>query len=253
MICAGATDIGQVRKVNEDSILLLPQHGLFAVADGVGGSKGGKVASQMLTGELARAALSSAHGLSSEELRAAIHEVNEKINKLGERTPSLYRMGTTCIAASILQGSMALAQVGDSRAYLYHNGVGRQITNDHRLVQEMVDRGELTVQEADDHPMRNILTRCVGGAMGTEVDLFDFQLEPEDTFLLCSDGLSDMVRHEQILDAISSGERPDRLVNEMIQLANDFGGQDNVSVVVVRMQESDFLATAEDDPFASKS
>ncbi len=240
MICAGATDIGQVRKVNEDSILLLPEHGLFAVADGVGGSKGGKVASQMLTGELARAALSAEGGLNTAELTSALTTVNQKIYELGQRTAALHRMGTTCIAASVQGGLMALAQIGDSRAYMYHQGVARQLTNDHRLVQEMVDRGEITVQEADEHPMRNILTRCVGGALGMEIDVFQFQLRAGDTLLLCSDGLSDMVRHEQILEAISSDERPDKLVNEMIQLANDFGGQDNISVVVVRMEVHDF-------------
>jgi protein phosphatase len=246
MICAGATDIGQVRKVNEDSILLLPEHGLFAVADGVGGSKGGKVASQMLTGELARAALSTEGGLDASELRSALTTVNLKIHELGQRTAALHRMGTTCIAASVQAGKMSLAQVGDSRAYLFHQGVSRQLTNDHRLVQEMVDRGEITAQEADEHPMRNILTRCVGGAPSLEIDVFQYHLRPGDTFLLCSDGLSDMVRHDQILDAISGDQRPDRLVNEMIQLANDFGGQDNISVVVVRMEEHDIPASLED-------
>lgn len=240
MICAGATDIGQVRKVNEDSILLLPEHGLFAVADGIGGSRGGKVASQMLTGELARAALSTPGGLDRKALTATLEAINEKIHDLGQRSAALHRMGTTCIAVSIVQGRMALAQVGDSRAYLYHDGAARQLTSDHRLVQEMVDRGELTVQEADAHPMRNILTRSVGGTPQLQADVFDYDLAPGDTVLLCSDGLSDMVRHDQILAAISSGERCDRLVNEMIQLANDFGGQDNVSVVVVRMEAGDF-------------
>lgn len=240
MICAGATDIGQIRKVNEDSILLLPEHGLFAVADGVGGSKGGKVASQMLTGELARAALSSEGGLTTAELTNALTTVNQKIYELGQRTAALHRMGTTCIAVSVQKGMMSLAQIGDSRAYMYHQGVARQLTNDHRLVQEMVDRGEITSQEADEHPMRNILTRCVGGALAMEIDVFQYELRAGDTFLLCSDGLSDMVRHEQILEAISSSERPDRLVNEMIQLANDFGGQDNISVVVARMEAQDF-------------
>jgi len=244
MIFAGATDVGLVRKVNEDSILLLPHHGLLAVADGVGGSKGGRVASQILTGELARAALSSEGGLTSSTLGEAIVQVNQRIFELGDRTPALYRMGTTCIAASILPPRMFLAQVGDSRAYLHHCGVARQLTNDHRLVQEMVDRGELTLREADKHPMRNILTRCVGGSTAIEIDLFEYELEPGDTLLMCSDGLSDMVRHESILEAVASDERLDRLVNSLIQLANDFGGQDNISVVMARMEESDFEAPA---------
>jgi len=240
MIFAGATDIGQVRRINEDSILLLPLHGLLAVADGVGGAKGGRVASQMLTGELARVALSAEGGIDTETLRETIHEVNRRIFELGSRSPSLEGMGTTCIAASIHPPRMVLAQVGDSRAYLHQRGVARQLTSDHRLVQEMVDRGELTLSEADQHPMRNILTRCVGALPETDIDIFEYEVSPGDTLLLCSDGLSDMVSHDAILAAIASGDRLDRLVNDLIQLANDFGGRDNVSLVMARVEDSDF-------------
>lgn len=236
---AGATDIGQVRKVNEDSILLLPQHGLFAVADGIGGNRGGKVASQMVTGELARSALGSEKGLTAPELLETLTAINEKIYHLGSRTEALSRMGTTCIVASVVEGKLALAQVGDSRAYLFHDGTAKQLTSDHRLVQEMVDRGEITESQADAHPMRNILTRSVGGSESLEVDMFEQQLQAGDTMLLCSDGLSDMVAHEEILSAISSGRRCDELVNDMIELANDFGGHDNISVVVVRTEAGD--------------
>ncbi len=240
MIFAGATDVGQVRRINEDSILLLPLHGLLAVADGVGGAKGGRVASQMLTGELARAALSVPGGLDRTTLRETIDQVNRRIWELGQRTPSLEGMGTTCIAASIHPPRMVLAQVGDSRAYLHQRGVARQLTSDHRLVQEMVDRGELTLHEANHHPMRNVLTRCVGGVPETEIDILEFEVHPGDTLLLCSDGLSDMVSHDSILAAVASGDRLDRVVNDLIQLANDFGGKDNVSVAMARMEESDF-------------
>jgi serine/threonine protein phosphatase PrpC len=242
MNVAGATDIGQARQSNEDSILLLHRYGLYAVADGMGGSRGGKVASQIVTGELARAALSTESGLSAQELVAVLRTINERIFRLGSRTDALARMGTTCTAASIVGKHLGLAHVGDSRAYMARGGIARRLTADHRFVQDMIDQGKLTEDEASQHPYRNVLTRGVGVREQVEIDLLEMDLAPGDALLLCSDGLSDMVREEQILEAVSSIRRPDVLVNELVQMANDFGGNDNISVIVIRMEPADVAA-----------
>lgn len=242
MNVAGATDIGQVRQSNEDSILLLHHYGLFAVADGMGGSRGGKVASQIVTGELARAALSTESGLVAQELVSVLRTINERIFRLGSRTDALARMGTTCTAASIVGGHLALAHVGDSRAYMSRDGKAFRLTADHRFVQDMIDQGKLTEDEASQHPYRNVLTRGVGVREKLDVDLLEQDLRPGDALLLCSDGLSDMVREEQILEGLASDRRPDVLVNELVQMANDFGGSDNVSVIVIRVEPADILA-----------
>jgi serine/threonine protein phosphatase PrpC len=239
MNVAGATDIGQIRQSNEDSILLLNHYGLFAVADGMGGSRGGKVASQIVTGELARAALSTESGLAADELVSVLRTINERIFRLGSRTDALARMGTTCTAASIVGGHLALAHVGDSRAYMARDGKAWRLTADHRFVQDMIDQGRLTEDEASQHPYRNVLTRGVGVRESIDVDLLEQDLQAGDALLLCSDGLSDMVREEQILEAVASDRRPDVLVNELVQMANDFGGSDNVSVIVIRVEAAD--------------
>jgi len=233
MRVAGRTDVGKQRAANEDSILMLPEFGLVCVADGMGGHRGGRVASQMVTTELARIIRETGHGLNGEELADALVEINERIHEMGSRTEELHAMGSTCVAASLQGNQLYLAHVGDSRCYLSRNGQGQRLTSDHRAIQPMIDQGALSESESRQHPLRNVLTRSVGVEPHIEVELQTRELEPGDRLLLCSDGLSDLVDQDEILGLLEQDRPLQELAEELVRLANEAGGTDNISVVLV--------------------
>jgi protein phosphatase len=227
-----ATDQGRVRPSNQDRFLVTPY--LVAVADGMGGHNGGEVAAGT-----AVTALNENFGAqgSSEQLLEAVDTANKAIWELSREEGDLRGMGTTLTALAIVSDSgieqLALVNVGDSRAYLYAEESLAQLTADHSLVEEMVRQGELTPAEAAVHPHRHILTRALGIEASVEVDAWRFEPAEGDRVLLCSDGLTNELSEEEIAEVLASEQDPDSAAEELVRLAVDHGGNDNVTAVVV--------------------
>jgi len=221
-----ATDIGRVRERNEDSILVDPP--LYVVADGMGGHRGGQVASQV--------ALETMEELGTEgrdSLAEHVRRANRAVWDRSVEDEQLAGMGTTLTAARVEGGSALIAHVGDSRAYLLRNGTLRQLTTDHTLVARMVKSGEISEAEADVHPHKNVLTRALGTDEQVEVDEDSIALVDGDRLLLCSDGLTGMVTEDQIQAILENSEQPQQAADRLVKAANRAGGIDNISVVVL--------------------
>jgi PPM family protein phosphatase len=227
---AARTDTGRQRHANEDSYLA--RSPVFVVADGMGGAQAGEVASRI-------AAESFEEGLGDgapeQELARAALTANRRIFDLARQDSSRSGMGTTLTGAMVSGDEVSIVHVGDSRAYLYRDGELRQLTRDHSLVEELRRQGQLTSEEAEEHPQRSIITRALGPEPQVELDVHTHQARPGDVYLLCSDGLTSMVREDRVRDILSSSpdlrEAADRLVRE----ANDMGGRDNITVVAFRL------------------
>jgi serine/threonine protein phosphatase PrpC len=228
------TDTGRTRKNNQDRFLSMD--GLAAVADGVGGHNAGEVASTIAIEELKRFRLSGSPASGAavrEALRAAFVRANQRIREASSRDEELKGMGTTLVAVLEDGDSIHLANVGDSRAYLLRDGELSQITVDHSLVQELVNEGRLLPEEAERHPHRSIITRALGLDTELQVDLFTCTLEPGDRLMLCSDGLSDAVGDASIRDLLLREPDPREAAARLVDAANDGGGPDNVTVIVL--------------------
>jgi protein phosphatase len=235
---AAATDIGMVRERNEDSYLV--DEPLFAVADGMGGHLGGEVASRLAVETLER--LFHRH---EGELPDQIREANRAVFERSVVDRSVAGMGTTLTAIMAEGDRVRLAHVGDSRAYLLRDGALRLLTEDHTLVHRMVQEGEISEQEAEVHPQRNILTRVIGVDLWVEVDEDEFEVRPGDRILLCTDGLTGMVREDQIREILAAGREPRETAEELVRRANEAGGVDNITVVVLDIEEGDSEPPAE--------
>ena len=221
-----ATDIGRVREGNEDSYLIEPP--LFAVADGMGGHRGGEVASQLAL-ETVEDLFRKGEGSLADQVRQANRAVFER----SLEDTAVSGMGTT-LTAALQEGSrLHLAHVGDSRAYLLRAGAFRQLTVDHTLVARMVKAGEITEAEAEVHPHRNVVTRSVGTEAEVRVDEDEIALLDGDRVLLCSDGLTGMVTEDQIQAILETEPDPQRGADRLIKAANRAGGVDNITVVVL--------------------
>ena len=234
------TDTGMVRSSNQDAAL----HGTFAdgnvwaiVCDGMGGANGGNVASSTAVQEIAeRIAANYESGMTGNELREllgrAINAANIKVYIQAQEDLSLRGMGTTVVAVIVCGRTAYIAHAGDSRAYLYARGDLRQLTTDHSVVQVMVDRGELTEQEARYHPRRNLITRALGVKPRLEIDHCECQVEKGDILLLCTDGLSNYLEDKDIFRILYQYKKEDA-VNRLIDTANAHGGGDNVTAVTI--------------------
>ncbi len=232
------SDVGRKRPHNEDSYLVAPDVHLYVVADGMGGENGGEVASDLAVRTLDRhvhaeqAVLAAARSSTvSAVLVEAVQQANRAIRRAGDVDPTLRRMGTTTTSLLFVGERAFIAHVGDSRAYLVRRGVIQQVSQDHSLVAEQVRAGMITAAQADKSPYRNIITRSVGVADVVEVDVSVVDLVDGDTFILCSDGLSGLVTDDEIADIVANHflhTVPDTLVD----LANERGGSDNITVVV---------------------
>ncbi len=240
--CAARTDVGIVRSGNEDNYLMLADRGIFIVADGMGGHAAGEVASEMAV-RITSHAIGSLRGLSDEQasdrLSTAIRVANEAIF---ERTLSEHDkrgMGTTATVLVLMPQRYLIGQVGDSRAYLLRNGQFLQLTKDHSYVQEQVDAGLLTPDQARVHPYSNVITRCVGASGDVVPDLYFGVLEQGDILLLASDGLTGMLEDAQLIRILSSDGGPQHWVDRMITEANRRGGLDNITAIVIRIDSVD--------------
>lgn len=238
--CAARTDVGVVRSGNEDSYLMANERGLFIVADGMGGHAAGEVASEMAT-QLVAQEFRPVRGMSDDELMAqmvgAIRAANSAIYRRTLQEQDKRGMGTTVTVMNLLPRRYLIGQVGDSRAYLLRGGVLTQITTDHSYVQEQVDAGRLTPEEARVHPYANVITRCVGSSGDVVPDLFIGTLEAGDLILLASDGLTGMLEDEDVRTIIERDISLEDMVDQLIEDANRRGGLDNITVVLVRIEE----------------
>lgn len=230
VVVAAGTDIGHVREGNEDTYLL--QEPLFAVADGMGGHRGGEVASRLAIETMERRFARGERSL-AELVREANHAVFER--SISDR--AVAGMGTTLTAALVEGDRLRLGHVGDSRAYLFRDGALRQLTEDHTLVARMVKDGELTPEEAEIHPHRSIITRTIGVEPDVDVDELDLTLEVGDRILVCSDGLTGMLPDARIAEILTAQPSPSAAVHHLIAEANEAGGVDNITAILLAVEE----------------
>ena len=230
-LASGArTDVGRVRTGNEDSYFV--DSPLFVIADGMGGHAAGDVASATAV-EVIQDKRSEISAADPQTLSDAIREANRAIWSRSSDDTNLRGMGTTCTMILVDDARAQVAHVGDSRAYLFHDGEIRQITDDHTLVGRLVREGKLQPEEAARHPQRSMITRALGVDEDVEVDLFSLPLEEGDRLMICSDGLSGMVSEEEMTEVLNSESDPQRAADVLVDKANDAGGEDNITVIVV--------------------
>jgi serine/threonine protein phosphatase PrpC len=239
---AATTDVGMRRGANEDRYALAPELGLFLVADGMGGHSAGQVASKIAS-EAALEAVRALEGGTvslTEKLRRAVEIANRRIHATAEAKRELAGMGTTFVSILATEQRVALAHVGDSRAYLVRGGRIRCLTDDHSLVGELLRRNEIDEAAAREHPHRHVLTRAVGVRRQVQPDLAELTPMPGDLFLMCSDGLTTHLEDSQIAEHVEAQpDDPQALCDGLVAAANADGGSDNITVVVVRYEESD--------------
>jgi protein phosphatase len=254
--------VGTTRSSNEDSLLALEiqlsgalekkTFGLFAVADGMGGCEGGEIASALalrafIENTVRSFILPGTRGCLSvsnreftlkaltEGIQAANHEI------LNEARARRNEMGTTLAAALVLGGSVYIANVGDSRVYLLEGDELRQVTTDHSLVAALVSEGKISREQIYTHPQRNVITRCLGTAPNVKMDVFIEELKPRHSLLICSDGLWEMVRDSEIKAALLQSRHPQEACDELVKMANQGGGTDNISVIVVKRRDTNSI------------
>ena len=227
-----ATHTGRKRRHNEDSYVVEPP--MFAVADGMGGAKAGEVASGLAAAALKETGTDGSSG--EERVTQLIQEANRRVFRRANEDREASGMGTTMTVALIEDGRVVFGHVGDSRAYLIREGSIEQLTDDHSLVAELVRSGRLTPEEAEAHPQRSVITRAVGTEPDVDVDTFTIEPEAGDLFLICSDGLTDMVDDGTIIDAIERHRDDlDEAAKALVGAANRVGGEDNITVLLVEV------------------
>lgn len=237
---AARSDVGLRRSANEDAFALAPALGLCLVADGMGGHVAGQLASRLAASATLEALEQGVRSEASpsEKLRACVAYANHQIYATAQAKPEVTGMGTTLVAVLAGGGRLTLAHVGDSRAYLTRAGRIRQLTEDHSLVAELVKRNQLSPRAARGHPHRHVLTRALGVRRRVEPDLAELTPASGDVVVLCSDGLTTHVSDAEIA-ALAQGERDlDAACEQLVALANQRGGEDNVTVVLLRCEEA---------------
>jgi PPM family protein phosphatase len=233
---AAATSTGRVRNSNEDAYGVRPERGIFVVCDGMGGAAGGEVASGMtVQAILERMTADSAAG--PETLHEAIAEANRAVLERGEHDTGLYGMGTTLVALLLREGAGAavIAHAGDSRCYLFRARRLSRCTHDHSLVDEQMRMGTMTREEAERSPFRSVITRAIGTQQTVTEDMQEVEIQSGDVFLLCTDGLTREVDEEEMERVLAAGSDLDRIAHRLVDEANEAGGRDNVTCVLVRV------------------
>jgi len=239
------TDLGRVRENNEDKFefyepeefeLLAVKGCFYAVADGMGGHASGQIASELALKTIIKTYYADAGEDVSESLRGAIRAANSFIYETAQMIPDRNGMGTTCTSVILRDDEMYIGHVGDSRAYLIRDGELRQLSEDHSWVAEQVKRGALTPEEAETSPFRNVITRSLGAAQDVEPDVFREDLKKSDMLVLCSDGLSGYVSDNEILEIVLQWS-PSIAAMKLIDKANEHGGGDNVTALVISIAD----------------
>ncbi|SMB93424.1 protein phosphatase [Desulfonispora thiosulfatigenes DSM 11270] len=231
------TNIGLVRKVNEDSYLVDEVRNLFVVADGMGGHKGGELASTIAIKTIDDFCIIDKNLENFNELlRKTIEKANSLIYNKAHTDEGFVGMGTTITAIIMHKDRLHIANIGDSRAYLITKDKICLLTQDHSLVRELMNTGEITEEEANNHPNKNILTRALGIEQDVKVDLFEREIKPGECILLCTDGLTNQVKDEEIFNIITNNKL-EEAVNNLMDLALKRGGKDNITLVLVNYNE----------------
>ena len=237
------TDTGRQRDGNEDALLFLPKHGVYAVADGVGGQNSGEVASRKamagIEGFIEANPLAGADGLMGKYrenwlrgyFQRCLQKVNAEIMKEASTDPVMDRMATTLVLCYLDMDSVYVVNMGDSRAYILRDGMLTQLTEDHTYVNNLVNSGTLTRSEARLHPQKNIITKALGSTKHTEPDFYHFDLNEGDRILLCTDGLHGELTDEEIAGIVKGKEDLNEICRELVDAANMNGGHDNITVI----------------------
>jgi len=248
---ATLSDPGRVRDHNEDCIESRPDIGLYVLADGMGGYNAGEVASGMATSliadglaaawipsEVERLGREEAMALADRLIREQIARANTAIFTTSQNNPECAGMGTTLVVCLFHDNSLIVAHIGDSRLYRLRGEAMEQVTRDHSLLQEQLDSGLITPEEAKSSQNKNLVTKALGIDPAVEPELHAYETQPDDIYLLCSDGLNDMVDDEEIrLTMVTLRQNPGLTVQQLVQAANDNGGRDNISAMLIRVAE----------------
>jgi len=251
IVSSGLSDVGRVRTNNEDSFRIVEALNLFILSDGMGGEAHGEVASAMAVDVINKYCESEKEdsgatvldevpaNISSQtrRLKNAVAQANFQIFQSAQKNPEQRGMGATITALWLKDTLLSIAHVGDSRAYLLRNGNLQQLTNDHSLVAEQVRRGLITPQQAEESEMQSVLLRALGAHPEVEIDVDEVEIIPRDVLLLCSDGLTRMVTEPEIAGALQAEMVPSAAAERLIALANENGGIDNITVIVVRFED----------------
>jgi protein phosphatase len=246
------SDVGRKRKGNEDTVFVNFEHKLFVVADGMGGHAAGEVASRVAADAINEFILLTAgddqitwpFGLDESisydgnRLKTAIRYANRKVLETTRDKAEYEGMATTVAAVLVDDRTANLAHVGDSRVYLLHEGRLSQLTSDHSWVNEQLQSGIISAEQARAHPLRNVVTRALGGKSDLQVDMQSYELHPDDVLLLCSDGLTTMIHDEDIARVLGeAGGDIDRAAQDLVDAANSRGGEDNITVLLLKFEE----------------
>jgi serine/threonine protein phosphatase PrpC len=234
---SGLSDTGKVRRHNEDSMLLRGGAGLWAVADGMGGHAHGRWASEQIVAGLAQAPLIGDFGVDIERIGLAVSQANGLIAAAAEKEGTV--IGSTVVIMLLVGARFAVLWAGDSRAYLIRRGALIQLTHDHTYVQDLMEVGEISAEEARSHPKRHVLSRAVGADPEFALDAVEDEALPRDVFLLCSDGLTSNVSDAEIGERLGQFP-PETAARRLLDLALSRGAPDNVTIVVVRCEENEF-------------
>jgi len=243
----GLSHVGRQRQHNEDNFLVEEKANLFVVADGMGGHAAGEIASRIAVDSISEFILHTIEDdgtwphaydesfkRGTNRLMAALKLANTRVVEAMKKDVRLRGMGTTVVGCLEEAGTMSIAHVGDSRAYLIRNGSIERITNDHSWVFEQVQAGMLTEVEAEKHPLRNVITRALGGSLSVVPDASEIDCRAGDVYLLCSDGLTGMVPEDEILRLVTNTEDLHKACQQLIDMANERGGVDNITTVLVK-------------------
>lgn len=246
MKTANKTDIGLIRMVNEDRAAVLNDLNGFTiaiVADGMGGHQAGDIASQIAIESILEEMRSSHAGLTveqcGEQIRKAIAKANEAIFQTASSKEQYYGMGTTVVVALVSEQAAIIGHIGDSRAYKLEGNELIQLTEDHSLVNELVKTGQISAKEANNHPRRNVVTRALGTEQHVDIDICHFAWSSNELMLICTDGLSDLVSHEHMLEVLQTNHSLDWKVDRLVESALEAGGNDNITVVLLANQQAD--------------
>lgn len=245
----GGSDVGRERAHNEDAILVDGERKLVVLADGMGGYQAGEVASQLAVDvvrddsshvdisevDLGRIDPDTGISVAMRQLRGAIEKANNRICSVARGREELNGMGTTIVAARFYDGRVGIAHVGDSRCYRMREHKLEQLTRDHSYVQDQLEKGLISEEDAKHSPQKNLITRALGIDAIAEADVQEFRTRPGDVYLLCSDGLSDLVDDDALQTALSAEKAPADHIKYLIDAANANGGRDNISVIIVRV------------------
>ncbi|MFH5835691.1 Stp1/IreP family PP2C-type Ser/Thr phosphatase [Proteiniclasticum sp. C24MP] len=228
------SDIGNIRELNEDTFGVLEgkYFNLFIICDGMGGHNAGEVASKMAKDTILEAMEHDLHESPVEALVSAIKEANRKIFERSSSEKTMSGMGTTVTTAVSYDGKLDIAHVGDSSLYIIRGNEIRKITKDHSYVQELVDSGKIRQNDARHHPNKNIITRAVGTNADVAVDTYRLNTEKDDIFVLCTDGLTDYLSDEEILNEVTSHENKKDSIASLADIAKERGGKDNITLVI---------------------